>query len=261
MIFKKIKSILNDRLSIWQKSWLITLLFHCVGLCLVCKNFVKEPVTLPNLKNYKYVSLVRVPNKNTANLTKDVRVKVNNKVRSLVTKSANGSKKEKNLPVSNNSSNRIFVNSKAESSKMLNKEEEKNIINNGENLLEQNSDYKQSDDSTLAEINNNADMGNNSADAVDGTLNERLYEAQIIKVIMQHWIKPLQLSKQDFCIWKVNLSLQGEVIKLKLVSSSNNENLEISSQEAIYAAQPFFLPNNEKEAAKFLELKVVFRDS
>lgn len=266
MILKKVKSILNYKLSIWQKSWLITLLCHSIGLYLICKNLVKEPVVLPNLKNYKYVSLVKVPNSKvgskSVNLIKNTEVKVGNKTHIPANKSVNMYKEKKNIAASNNSvnvSSKVVVDSKAEHGKVINKKKEENIVYSDEISSKQNLNYKQS--SGDKEIINNVDADNNSKDTVDGVLNDQLYEAQIVKVIMQHWIKPLQLSKQDFCIWKVNLSLRGEVVKLELISSSNNENLEISSQEAIYAAQPFLLPNSEGEATSFLELRITFKDN
>ncbi len=254
--------------SFWQQAWLFTFLFHLTFFIFLSKGKTVPMNRIPN-QNYRYVNLARLPvpsssklvvkTKNIQNKTAQVPaiqapLKTNNEKLPKISKVI-GEQRKVTKKITTKGNNQLLIGNQPQ-----NQAVKTEIQTSDLKMIKSESAFE-----TTQQITMQTEFDRHSgheASLVNLEQQEGLfsYEQQIIQMIMRHWVKPLSLSPKDFCTWKVYLSLQGEVQKIVLVASSGNESLNVSSSEAIYAAQPFSLPSDQKAALAFLELKITFRE-
>jgi colicin import membrane protein len=72
------------------------------------------------------------------------------------------------------------------------------------------------------------------------------YKTLIINAISQNWIIPPNTNKNLSCKFEIMLSINGEVLSVKLIKGSGDPLLDRSAQSAIYKASPLPVPSDKE---------------
>ncbi|WP_264435823.1 cell envelope integrity protein TolA [Coxiella endosymbiont of Dermacentor marginatus] len=85
------------------------------------------------------------------------------------------------------------------------------------------------------------------------------YKAQIIQVIQQQWIMPVNTNKNLFCILLIRLAPGGAVLSVTTLQSSGDPVLDRSARVAVFKASPLPVPQDSSLFSQFHELRLTAR--
>ncbi|MFW0051610.1 MAG: cell envelope integrity protein TolA [Coxiella endosymbiont of Dermacentor nuttalli] len=85
------------------------------------------------------------------------------------------------------------------------------------------------------------------------------YKTQIIQVIQQQWIIPVNANKNLSCILLIRLAPGGTVLSVTTLQSSGDPVLDRSARVAVFKASPLPVPKDSALFSQFHELRLTAR--